>query len=117
MVYEIIQDKLNRISNKSDSVVWHISIYDRDGAEYVYVAILIESEFMQFEFPVDEITFNYEEEYQQLEDAIKNADKVNLKDYKGRAKVVHHAICELIWNACDVDPELIAIRDEFDREV
>lgn len=110
-LYEYVERRLNSIGDKRDAVAWHLGEY----GEEILVYLLVGSDFTLFGFPTGDFTPQDTDELSEFDELITLASSIPTMEFTGRAKVVHTALCEMIWNACDIDTELIAIRDDLDR--
>lgn len=110
-LYEYVERRLQSIGNKGDAVVWHLGEY----GEEILVYLLVGSDFTLFAFPTGDLSSDDTNELSEFDELITLASSIPAMEFTGRAKVVHTALCEMIWNACDIDTESIAIRDDLDR--
>lgn len=110
-LFEYAERRLQSIGDKRDAVAWHLGEYDGE----ILIYLLVGSDFTLFAFPTDELTPQDTSELSEFDELITLASSIPTMEFTGRAKVVHTALCEMIWNACDIDTELIAIRDDLDR--
>ena len=110
-LFEYAERRLQSIGDKGDAVAWHLGEY----GEEILVYLLVGSDFTLFGFPTGDLTPQDTDELSEFDELITLASSIPTMEFTGRAKVVHTALCEMIWNACDIDTELIAIRDDLDR--
>lgn len=110
-LYEYVERRLQSIGNRGDAVAWHLGEY----GEEILVYLLVGSDFTLFAYPTGDLTSEDTDMLSEFDELITLASSIPTMEFTGRAKVVHTALCELIWNACDIDTELIAIRDDLDR--
>ena len=110
-LFEYAERRLQSIGNKGDAVAWHLGEYDGE----ILIYLLVGSDFTLFAFPTGELSSDDTNELSEFDELITLASSIPTMQFTGRAKVVHTALCEMIWNACDIDTELIAIRDDLDR--
>lgn len=110
-LYEYVERRLNSIGDKRDAVAWHLGEY----GEEILVYLLVGSDFTLFVYPTGDLTSEDTDMLSEFDELVTIASSIPTMEFTGRAKVVHTALCELIWNACDIDTELIAIRDDLDR--
>lgn len=110
-LFEYAERRLQSIGDKRDAVAWHLGEY----GEEILVYLLVGSDFTLFAYPTGDLTSEDTDMLSEFDELITIASSIPTMEFTGRAKVVHTALCELIWNACDIDTELIAIRDDLDR--
>lgn len=110
-LYEYVERRLQSIGDKGDAVAWHLGEYDGE----ILVYLLVGSDFTLFAYPTGDLTSEDTDMLSEFDELITLASSIPTTEFTGRAKVVHTALCEMIWNACDIDTELIAIRDDLDR--
>lgn len=110
-LFEYAERRLQSIGDKRDAVAWHLGEYDGE----ILIYLLVGSDFTLFAFPTGDLTPADNDELSEFDELITLASSIPTMEFTGRAKVVHTALCEMIWNACDIDTELIAIRDDLDR--
>ena len=110
-LFEYAERRLQSIGNKGDAVAWHLGEYDGE----ILIYLLVGSDFTLFAYPTGDLTSEDTDMLSEFDELITIASSIPTMEFTGRAKVVHTALCELIWNACDIDTELIAIRDDLDR--
>lgn len=110
-LFEYAERRLQSIGDKGDAVAWHLGEYDGE----ILIYLLVGSDFTLFAYPTGDLTSEDTDMLSEFDELITLASSIPTMEFTGRAKVVHTALCELIWNACDINTELIAIRDDLDR--
>lgn len=110
-LFEYAERRLQSIGDKGDAVAWHLGEYDGE----ILIYLLVGSDFTLFAYPTGDLTSEDTDMLSEFDELITLASSIPAMEFTGRAKVVHTALCEMIWNACDIDTELIAIRDDLDR--
>lgn len=109
-LFEYAERRLQSIGDKGDAVAWHLGEYDGE----ILIYLLVGSDFTLFAYPTGDLTSEDTDMLSEFDELITLASSIPTMEFTGRAKVVHTALCELIWNACDINTELIAIRDDLD---
>ena len=110
-LFEYAERRLQSIGDKGDAVAWHLGEYDGE----ILIYLLVGGDFTLFAYPTGDLTSEDTDMLSEFDELITLASSIPTMEFTGRAKVVHTALCELIWNACDINTELIAIRDDLDR--
>lgn len=109
-LYELIETKLSEPT--STDVAWNIKYSEPSAEEEILeVHLLVGNELIQETY----VDADWDEIVQELKPLLERALVQPSTEFIGRAKLLHKTIVSMVENGVELDPELIILRNYYER--
>ena len=109
-LYELIETKLSEPT--STDVAWNIKYSEPSAEEEILeVHLLVGNELIQETY----VDADWDEIAQELKPLLERALVQPSTEFIGRAKLLHKTIVSMVENGVELDPELIILRNYYER--
>lgn len=108
-LYELIETKLSEPT--STDVAWNIKYREPSAEEILEVHLLVGNELIQETY----VDADWDEIAQELKPLLERALVQPSTEFIGRAKLLHKTIVSMVENGVELDPELIILRNYYER--